>query len=79
MFYILLVFVFCLHVCLSTACVPGVLQSKKGVSEPLTLELEVPVSCHVGAGNETQVLWKNSHCSETLSHLSSLDKIFCYR
>ena len=25
------------------------------------------VSLHMGAGNKTQLLWKNSHCSETLS------------
>jgi hypothetical protein len=28
------------------------------------------VSCHVGAGNGPWVLWKNSQCSEPLSHLS---------
>ena len=29
------------------------------------------VSFHVGAGNRTQVLWKNRHCSQPLSHISS--------
>jgi len=27
------------------------------------LELQVVVSCHLGAGDQTQVPWKNSQCS----------------
>lgn len=27
--------------------------------------------CHVGAGNDTRVSWKNSHYSYPLSHLSN--------
>lgn len=30
------------------------------------------VSCYVGAGNFTQVLWKSSQCSSQLSHVCSL-------
>lgn len=67
-----------LHLCLSATCVPGDLRGQKGVSDPLNLELEVPMSCHVGASKETHVLWERSQCSETLSHLSSLDKVFRY-
>lgn len=42
---------FCLHVCLYTACVSGVHESQK-VSDPLGLDLQTAVNCHVGAGNE---------------------------
>lgn len=32
-------------------------------SDPLKLELQVVVSCHVGAGNQNLVLWKSiSQC-----------------
>ena len=31
--------------------------------DPLELELRVAVSCNVGAGNLTQVLWRSSQCS----------------
>lgn len=41
------------------------------VSDPLKLQFEAGVSCHVGAGSLPQVLWKNSQCSQSLSHLSS--------
>lgn len=30
-------------------------------SDPLDLELQMIVSCQVGAGSQTQVLWKSSH------------------
>ena len=33
------------------------------VSEPLKPELLTAMSCHVGAGTQTQVLWKTSKCS----------------
>jgi hypothetical protein len=36
---------------------------KKIALGPLGLELEVVVSCHVGAGNRTQALWKSNLCS----------------
>lgn len=39
--------------------------------DPLELELQVVVICQVGAGNPTQVLWKNNQFSEPLSNLSS--------
>lgn len=32
-------------------------------SDPLELELETVVSCHMGARSRTQVLCKNSQCS----------------
>ncbi len=33
------------------------------VSNPMELELQTSMSCHVGVGNRTQVLWKSSQCS----------------
>ena len=33
------------------------------VLDSLGLELQTVVSCHVGAGNGIQVLWKNIQCS----------------
>ena len=39
------------------------------VSDPLGLELQTVVSCHVGAGNWIPVLWKSNQCSKPLSHL----------
>lgn len=38
----------------------------------LELELKLIVSCHVGAKNRTQVLWRSSKCSQSLSLLSIL-------
>lgn len=35
------------------------------------LELQTVMSCHLGAGNWTHVLWKSSQCSQLLSHLPS--------
>ena len=43
---------------MDTGCVPDV----HGVSDPLELELQVLVSCHVGAGNQTLVLGKSIQC-----------------
>ena len=37
----------------------------------LRIPLEMVVSRHVVAGNGIQDLWKSSHCSQLLSHLSS--------
>ena len=39
------------------------------VSDPLGLELQTVVSCHVGAGNWIPVLCKSNKCSKPLSHL----------
>jgi hypothetical protein len=33
------------------------------VLETLELELKTVVSCHMGAGNRTQILWKSNQCS----------------
>lgn len=34
---------------------------QKRASDSLELELQMIVSCHVGAGNQTLVLWKSSY------------------
>lgn len=51
--------VFCQHACLCTSCVPGVLRGQNRASNYLELELEMAVSCNVGAGDQTCVLWKS--------------------
>lgn len=48
-----------MHVYLCPTHVPGAHRSKKA-SEPLGLELQTIVSCHVVAGNQTQVLFPPS-------------------
>jgi hypothetical protein len=50
--------VFCLHICLH-------------VRRGHQISLQMVVSHHVIAGNQTQNLWKSSQCSQPLSHLSS--------
>ncbi|MGE9805030.1 hypothetical protein ACQP3L_31080, partial [Escherichia coli] len=44
---ILCVWVFCLHVCSH--------RGQEGTSDPLELESQTDVSCHVNAGNETRL------------------------
>ena len=46
------------------------LERKKKVYSILELELRMALSYCVGAGNQTEVLWKSSHCSYPVSHLS---------
>ena len=48
--YFLCVQVFCLHVCLCNMCDAGPAEDKRGIPDALGLELQVVVSCHVGAG-----------------------------
>ena len=48
--------------CKLTACVPGIHESHRRVSDPLELKLQV-MSHSMGAGNQTQVLCKSSRCS----------------
>lgn len=67
---------FYLHVCPCTTCVPGAFRGQKRVIFLLGSELKTVVSCPVGAGNWTRVLWENNPCSEALSHLFSPDLIF---
>ena len=38
-------------------------KNQKNESEALELELQTVVSCHVGARNQTLVVWKSNQCS----------------
>lgn len=60
--FILRVWMCCLHVCVWTICVPGAWKGLK-VLEPLELEFQEGVSCHVVGWSQTQVLWKSNVCS----------------
>ena len=57
-----------LAVCVYTTCVSGSHRVQNWVLEPT--ELETVVSHLVGAGIQTQVLWKSCQRFEQLSHLS---------
>lgn len=46
------VFIFISCECFAT-CMPGAYGGEKRASDPLGLELERVISCHVGAGNRT--------------------------
>lgn len=54
--------------------VPNEVQKRE--KDSLELESRMVMRCHMGAGNQTQVLGKNSQCSELLSHLSNLFSSF---
>lgn len=41
---------------------------------PLELELSVVAGHHVGSGNQTWILCKNSQCSDPLTYLFSVEK-----
>lgn len=58
--------------CLCIICAAGAPGGQRRVSEHLELELQVFVSHPVGAGSLTQVLWKNSHWTSTLSYHSRI-------
>lgn len=49
--FILWICMFCLHICMSTICVPGALEIQKRTLCPLELELWMIVGHHVGSGN----------------------------
>ena len=53
----------CLPICMCTVCEPGACRGQKGALDPQELELQMVGGCHVGAENQTQVLWKSSQCS----------------
>jgi hypothetical protein len=50
-YYFSRVYVLFLHVCVCTMCVSDAHRGHKRVSEPLELEFQVVMSCHVGASN----------------------------
>lgn len=45
------IYLFCLHVCLCTLCMPGTYRDHKRVSDPLEFELKTVINCCVGARN----------------------------
>ena len=45
-----------------TTYVPGAHRGQQRVLDPLEVGLEVVVRCHVGDGNQTQILGKNPPC-----------------
>lgn len=65
--------VFYRNVCLSTTCTPGAFREQKRVSNAQELDMQMPVSCHVGAeehrfsGRATIVLnyWATSPIPKT--------------
>lgn len=57
--------------CISVFHMPGTCEGQKRVSVVLGLELQMVISCHLGAGNWTWVHCKNSKCSYLLAHPSS--------
>ena len=60
--FILCLWMFWLHVNLYTMWVSDTHGDQKRMLDALELDLHMVVSHHVGAGNWTQVLWKNSKC-----------------
>lgn len=56
-----------MHVCLCTTCLSGAYRGQKRASDLLGLQLQMVVSCHMGAGNQTQVFGKNK-CSSLLAN-----------
>jgi hypothetical protein len=45
--------VLCLHICLCTMYMSSALGGQKCVSEPLELELQMAMHCHMASGNQT--------------------------
>lgn len=60
---------FCLHAWLYTKCMPSGCGGQKRVLDPLEPELQMGVSRHICTGNQTQVPWNVSQCSQPLSNL----------
>lgn len=59
-----------IHACLHTMSVPGGCRQRscgRRASDPLGLELQVPVRCHGSPQNQTQVLWESSKHFGTVS------------
>lgn len=59
----LCMWVICLYVCLYTVCMLSACGGQKRTSDPLEPELQMVVTHHVGAGNQTWDLWKSSQSS----------------
>jgi hypothetical protein len=57
------------HISVHCMCAQCPQTPEEGIRSP---EIGVPAnwSCHIGAENWTQALWKSNKCSSLLSHLS---------
>lgn len=62
---------FFLQVFLGTCACSAHGGQKRGL-DPLGLELESVVSCHVGTGNQSHALWESRWRPQLLSHLRFL-------
>lgn len=51
-------------------------RGQKEVPDPLELKLQTVVSCCVGVGNLTQVLWKSGQCFYCLKYFPNLKCCF---
>lgn len=54
---------FHLPLCQYTMHMPGTHRSQKIASDPIEQALWTVVNCHMDAGHQTQVLWKDTKCS----------------
>lgn len=54
------------------------LRGQKKASDTLELELQIVMSCYVGAVNQTWVLCKSSKGSYPLSHLASASHLILF-
>jgi hypothetical protein len=57
--------------CMCTICVPGPSGGQKKASDPLELDSQTVMSCHVGAGDGTQILCQTIQYTYPLIHLYS--------
>jgi len=53
----------CLSVCLCTQCIQELLEVIRKTTDPMEMELQMIVSCHMGAGNPTWILHMSSQGS----------------
>lgn len=51
----------CLHMYLCSVCIPGAHRNQKTASDSLGPELQMVMSCHISARNQTWVPWNSSH------------------
>lgn len=64
------IWVFFLHVCLCTIYMRGSQGNQKRASVPLALVVQMVVRLHVGAENQSQLLWENIYCYHFFSSSS---------
>lgn len=62
-------FSLCVYVCI--ICMPGACRGSRGALDNLELKLQMNVNHHMGAENQSWILWKSNQCSLLSSHLCS--------